>query len=274
MWTLLLGYLFSVSFEESYYKLFKNECSYRSLVTSARYLTYLEAIAGWFYQEHVKPKYNLTGAKKFILEHEFRYNILTQIVFILKYFFTYMHVLSILEFGTFLILFGVYFSIFIKHYSPKFKVIERVSTNNFLKWIYIGIRWTKVELVRIRYLSLNEKIFLSVLFFSFKYILFNTYFWLDFFVFFRLFFIITFLYISLFFIFLPNYLIYNYLIYNFSKNLAFIIKLFVKKLLIYFLLALVIIGLIVVDINVPIIENENFFKEAFLKILFFLVHIS
>ena len=274
MWTLLFGYFFSVNFEESFYKLFKNECFYRSLTTNARYLSYPEAIAGWLCQEHVKSKYNLTGAKKFILEHEFRYNILTQIVFILKYFFTYVHVLSILEFGTFLILFGVYFSIFIKHYSPKFKVIERISTNNCLKWIHIVIRWTKVELIKIRHLSLNEKTIFSVLFFSFKYIFFKTYLWLDFFIFFRLFFIITFIYISLFSIFLPNYLIYNYLLYHFSKNLALIIKLFAKKLLICFLLLLVVIKLIMVDIDVTIIENENFFKEAFFKTILFLVHIS
>lgn len=274
MWTLLLGYLFSVNFEESFYKLFKNECYYRNITTSARYLTYPEAIAGWLYQEYVKPKYNLTGAKKFISEHDFRYNILTQIIFILKYFFTNIHILSILEFGTFLILFCVYLLIFIKHYSLKFKVVKRISSNNYLKWIHIGIRWAKVKLVQIIYLPLNDKIVFSVLFFLFKYVFFKTYLWLDFFVFFRLFFTITILFIIVFSIFLPNYLIYNYLLYNFSKNLALIIKLVVKKLFICFLLALAIIGLIVIDIDISIIDNENFFKEAFFKTLFFLVYIS
>ena len=274
MWTLILGYSFSVIFEESFYKLFKNECSYRSIITGTRYLTYPEAVVGWFYQEHIKPKYDLTGAKKFSLEHEFRYEILTQILFVWKYFCTYIQVLSILEFGTFLLLFSLYFSIMIKNYSPKFKVFEQISSNNYLKWILLGIRWVKFELVKTRYLSLNEKIFLSVLFFLFKSVFFKTYFWLDFFIFFRFFFIITFLFVAVFSIFLPNYLIYHYLIYNFSKNLALIIKLVAKKLFVCFLLALVIIGLVVVDIDVPVVENDNFFKEAFFKILFFFVHIS
>lgn len=274
MWTLLLGYSFSVIFEESFYQLFKNDCSYRNIITGDRYLTYPEASVGWFYQEHVKPKYDLTGAKKFILEHEFRYIILTQVLFVFKYFCTYMHILSILEFGTFLLLFGVYFSILIKHYSPKFKVVERISSTNYLKWIFRGVRWTRAKLVKMIYLPLNEKIFFSVSFFLFKYVLLKTYLWLDFFVFFRLFFIIIVLYITVFSIFLPNYLIYSYLLYNFSKNLALIIKLVTKKLLTCSLLALVILVLIVVDIEVPIIENANFFKEAFFKILFFLVYIS
>jgi hypothetical protein len=274
MLTFLLGYSFSALFEESVYKLFKNECSYRSLTTSARYLTYPEASVGWLYQEYIKLKYDLTGAKKFTLEHEFRYIILTQIILIWKYFCTYMHILSILEFGTFLVLFGVYFSIIIKLYSPKLKVIERITADNYLKWFSLGLRWIKVKLVKIRYLPLNEKIFRSVLLFLFKYLFLKTYFWLDFFVFFRFFFIITFFFIIMLSIFLLYYLIYIYLLYNFSKNLALIIKLVSKKLLICFLLALAIIGLIVVDFDVPIIDNENFFKEVFFKVIFFLVQVS
>lgn len=274
MWTLLLGYLFSVIFEESFYQLFKNDCSYRDLITCDRYLTYLEAGVGWLYQEHVKPKYDLTGAKKFILEYEFRCDILTQILFVFKYFCIYMHILSILEFGTFLLLWGVYFSILSKHYSSKFKVVERISSTNYLKWVFLGVRWVKAKLIKLRYLPLNEKIFLSVLFFLFQYVFLKTYLWLDFFVFFRFFFIGTLLFVILFSIFLPNYLIYNYLLYNFSKNLALIIKLVTKKLLICYLLVLVILRLIMVDFEVPALENANFFKEAFFKILFFLVYIS
>jgi hypothetical protein len=274
MLTLLLGYSFSVIFEESCYQLFKNNCSYRNLITSDRYLTYLEASVGWFYQEHVKPKYDLTGAKKFILEYGFRCNILTHALFVFKYFCTYMHILSILEFGTFLVLWSVYFSILIKHYSSKFKVIGRISSTNYLKWIFLGVRWTRVKLIKIRYLPLNEKIFFIVLFFLFKYVFLKTYLWLDFFVFFRLFFIGTLLFVILFSIFLPNYIIYNYLLYNFSKNLALIIKLVTKKLLICYLLMLVILGLIMIDFSILALENANFFKESFFKILFFLVYIS
>ena len=129
MWTLLLGYSFSVIFEESFYKLFKNDFSYRNVISCDRYLTYLEAGVGWLYLEHVKLKYDLTGAKKFILEYEFRCEILTQILFVLKYFCTYMHILSILEFFI-----DNFFFIF--HVTGRYLLIHSSSSNISVKNVY------------------------------------------------------------------------------------------------------------------------------------------
>ena len=267
MLALLLGYTFSVIFEDSVIKLFKNNFYFRVL-------TFPGACVGWLYQEHVRRDYNMTGAKKFTLEHAFRYRVFTQILLVCKYFCTYTHLVSILEFGTFFLLFGLYSVILINHYLPQFKKAERISANNYLKFFLQGIRRIKSEFIKIRYLPSNEKIFYSILFLLIKCGFLRTYFWLDFFVFFRLFFLIISLFILAFSIFLSSYLIYNLLIPNYPKNIALLIKVLTKKLIFYLMFLLVSVMLIVSDIDIQNIFNENFFKEIFFKTLFFLVRIS
>lgn len=266
MLTLLLGYIFSVIFEDSVIQLFQYDFYFRIL-------TFSGACVGWFYQEHVRRDYEITGAKKFILEHTFRYKVFTQILLVCKYFCGYTHVTSILEFGTFLALFGLYCVIFINHNSPQLKRVERITVNNYLRFYLRGVYQAKNMLIKIRHLTLNEKLFFSVSFLLIRYLL-KTYFWLDFFVFFRLFFLIASPCILIFSCFLLNYLIYNYSIPNYPKNVALLIKLLAKKIIFYSLLVLVSITLILSDIVIQHILNENFFKEIFFKILFFLVQIS
>ena len=267
MWTLLLGYTFSVIFEDSAIKLFENNFYFRVL-------TFPGACIGWLYQEHVRRDYDMTGAKKFTLEHAFRFRVFTQILFVCKYYCAYTHLISILEFGTFLLLFGLYSAILINHYLPQLKIVERISTNNYLKFFSFGVRRMKSVFIKMRYSTLNEKLFFSTLFLLFRCGFLKTYFWLDFFVFFRLFFIVTSLFTITFSIFLPNYLIYNILIPKYPKNVALLIKVLIKKLIFYLLLLLVSIILIVSDIDIHNILNENFFKEIFFKTLFFLVQVS
>lgn len=266
MWTLLLGYTFSVIFEDSVIQLFQNNFYFRVL-------TFPGACVGWFYQEHVRRDYEITGAKKFLLEHTFRYRVFIQTLLVCKYFCGYTHVTSILEFGTFLLLFGLYSTIFINHYSPQLKIVERITVNNYLKFYLLGTRWLKTKFIKMRYLTLNEKLFFSISFLLFRCFS-KTYFWLDFFVFFRLFFLIVSPCILIFSCFLLNYLIYNFLIPNYPKNAALLIKLLIKKFIFYLLLTVVFIMLIVSDIDIQNIFNENFFKETFFKILLFFVQIS
>jgi hypothetical protein len=267
MLALLLGYTFSVIFEDSVIKLFKNNFYFRVV-------TFPGACIGWLYQEHVRRDYDMTGAKKFTLEHTFRYRVFTQILLVCKYFCAHTHLTSILEFGTFLLLFGLYSAILISYYLPQFKIAERISTNNYLKFFLLGIRKIKSEFIKIRYYTLNEKLFFSTLFLLLRHGFLKTYFWLDFFVFFRLLFLIVSLFIMILFIFLSNYLIYNFLIPHYPKNIALLLKVLIKKLIFYLFLLFVSIMLIVSDIDIQSVCNENFFKEIFFKVLFFLVQIS
>lgn len=267
MLTLLLGYSFSVIFDDSIIKLFKNSCSFRIL-------TYTGAGVGWLYQEHIRTKYDMSGAKKFTLEHEFRYRVLTQILLICKYFCVYTHLVSTLELGTLLLLLGFYSTIIVRSHILQFKIVERVFFSNYLKLIFLEICCIKAYFIKILDLPLNDKIFFISLFFLFRYGFLKIYFWLDFFIVIRPFIFLSFMFIVVFSIFLPNYIIYNFLVYNSPKNIALLIKVITKKFIFYFLLFFVFIKLIVSDIDVQNTLNENFFKEIFFKSILFFVEIS
>ena len=267
MWILLLGYLFSVLFEDSVVRFFLYDFYYRII-------TYSGGGVGWLYHEYLRPQHGMGGAKKFTLDHDLRHRVYTQIILIGKHFCVYTHLISILELGTLSLLWGLYGSILIEHFSQQFKAVERISTNNYYILIRRKIRWIKSEFTKMRHLTLNDKIFFSALFFLFRYGFLKTYFWVDFFVLLRPLFIIFIVITILFSVFLPNYLIYNCLISNFPKNAALLIKMFTKKLILCFLFLLVFIALIVSDLDEYSVVNENFFKEFFFKITLFVVYIS
>lgn len=267
MLTLLLGYTFSVIFEDSVIKLLKNNFYFRAL-------TFSGASVCWFYQEHVRRDYDMTGAKKLTSEHTFRYKVFIQVLLVCRYFCSYTHIVSVLEFGTLSLLFSFYSVVLINHYLPQFKIVERITTNNYSKFFVLGLRSIKREFIKMRRLTLNEKFLLSLLLLVFRCGVLKTYFWLDFLIFFRPFFLLVSLFTIVFSIFLPYYLIYSFLIPNYPKNIALLIKVLTKKSIFYLLLSLVSIILMVFDIDIQSILNENFFKETFFKILFFLVQIS
>jgi hypothetical protein len=191
MWILLLGYLFSVLFEDSVVRFFLYDFYYRII-------TYSGGGVGWLYHEYLRPQHEISGAKKFTLDHDLRYRVYTQIILISKHFCFYTHLISILELGTLSLLWGLYGFILVEYFSQQFKAVERISTNNYFKLILRKIRWIKSEFTKLRHLTLNDKIFFSALFFLFRYGFSKTYFWLDFFVLFRPLFIV-FIVITIFF---------------------------------------------------------------------------
>ena len=275
MWTILTGYLLSNVFENQTVKLFKNQFSNKTLSLSG-------IVIGWLFQEHTKEELDMTGGKRFILERDFRNRFLAQSFKIFRNLLLYPHLITVLELGTFLLLFGLFFIVVTKLYLPKFKVAKQKFINDFLKptlqrihfsnyqssknydifinnfLIYVYLNWS---------LSFNCATLFSCFFILFKYGFLKIYFWFDLFFIFRPVILIIFLLYTIFSIFWLNYLIYTYFIYCFPKNIALLIKILTKKFIFYFSCLWVFIELLIYDINTQNLVTDNFFKEIFFKII-------
>ena len=247
MWIILTGYFLSVLFENKIIELYKNKIPN----------TIFSIFIKWLFQEYIEDEFYLNSGKYFMIDQEFRNKFIIQSLKILINIIIYSHIITLLEFGTFLIFFCLWFTILFKTFLPKFQLNKK---NMFIK---------------LKILDFNIKFNEIFLFISF-YIFFNQgflkiYYWFDLFFIFRPLIIILLLISNVFFIYWLVYVIYLSLLYDISKNLSLIIKVFITKLHIYILYLIVFIKLIIYEINIQNLVTMNFFKEIFFKIILIFV---
>lgn len=101
MWTLIAGHFISFFFEYLIINLYKNNFTNKNM-------SIYNIIFGWLLQEHVKQDFNMTGGKRFMLKCDFRNRFITQTLKVFRNIIFWVHIITILEFGTFIVLFCFY----------------------------------------------------------------------------------------------------------------------------------------------------------------------
>jgi hypothetical protein len=131
MWTLISGQLISYMFEYLIFKLFKNKFSNKNM--SLAQITF-----GWLFQEHVREDFNMTGGKRFMLKKDFRNRFITQSVKITRNIIFWVHTITTIELGTWLIILATLFYLIYLELITKQKV-EYVFTDHFIFIILLFI---------------------------------------------------------------------------------------------------------------------------------------
>ena len=269
MWTLLTGYVLSTIFEHQTAKLFEDLFSNKNLML-------IGIIVGWFFQEFTPEKYGIPGGKKFMIDYDYRYRTIIQIVLITKRFLFEIHLVSFLELGTFLVLIGLYYFV-LKRFIFFNTLILKIKTKRFIIYIKKILKDSDLPGLKINRLwsfwtwTYNETILYSFLFFFIRYGFFRVYSWKDILFFIKpIFYLIFFLFV-MYALFFSCYFFYLHFINRFLINLALIFKVISKKILVYLVYFYIFIKLIVFDIDIQNTTNENFFKEIFFKFLLFLI---
>lgn len=233
MWTLISGQVISYIFEYLILKLIKNNFSNKNM-----YL--VQIIFGWLFQEHVREDFNMTGGKRFMLKRDFRNRFITQSVKVIRNVIFWIHCITTIELGTWLILLVTLFYLIYLELIVTKKKTEYVFTEHFIFILLLFI------------ITQGCKIYgLFDIFFIFR----------PFMIAITMFFII---FIILWF----NYLFYIVLL-KISKTLSLIIRLFVNKINFSLIFFLMVSFLFVASITQENINNENFFHEFALRAVFF-----
>ena len=124
MWTLISGQLISYIFKYLIFKLFKDEFSNKNM--SIAQITF-----GWLFQEHVRQDFNTTGGKRFMLKRDFRNRFITQIIKIVRNVIFWIHTITVLELGTWLLfLLALFYLIHIELITKQ--KTEYVFTEHFI----------------------------------------------------------------------------------------------------------------------------------------------
>ena len=124
MWTLISGQLVSYIFKYLIFKLFKDEFSNKNM--SLAQITF-----GWLFQEHVREDFNMTGGKRFMLKRDFRNRFITQTIKIIRNVIFWVHTVTTLELGTWLLfLFSLFYLIYIELITKQ--KTEYVFTEHFI----------------------------------------------------------------------------------------------------------------------------------------------
>ena len=260
MWALLTGYLLSIFFKSQTVELFKNKFSNETL-------SFVGVLVGWLFQEYIREEFDLTGGKRFMLEGDFRNRMFTQSLKIVKDLMVYPYLITILELGTFVLVFGSWITII---YWPKFvelkkKVVKFVIHMEFKNYdcflnktfVFIYSNWN---------LRHDDMLLFFFLGFIFKHEFLSAYFWYDIIFLFRPFFLLLLTLFELFpFIFIV-YIVYIYMLFNLSKNWMLTLKLFVTKLFFFVIIVVFYLALGFYDLDFQSLRTENFFKEEFFKI--------
>jgi len=269
MWTLLVGYVLSSIFENQTVKLFENLFSNKNLML-------IGIIVGWFFQEFTPEEYGIPGGKKFIIDYDYRYRTITQMLLITKRFLFYIHLVSILELGTLLVLIGLYCFILknIQFFKTDSLIIKIKRVIIFIKNIIKDIDLPEFKISRFWSFwtwTFYETVLYSFIFFLIRYGFFKVYSWKDLLFIIRPIFYLIFILFILYSLFMFCYLFYLAIMNKIHKNIALILKVISKKITVYFLYLFIILKLIVFDIEIQNLTNENFFKEIFFKVLLFLI---
>jgi hypothetical protein len=86
---------------------------------------------GWLFQEHVREDFNMTGEKRFMLKKDFRNRFITQSVKITRNIIFWVHTITTIEFGTWLIILATLFYLIYLELITKQKT-EYVFTEHFI----------------------------------------------------------------------------------------------------------------------------------------------
>ena len=228
MWTLISGQLISYIFKYLIFKLFKDEFSNKNM--SLAQITF-----GWLFQEHVREDFNMTGGKRFMLKRDFRNRFITQTIKIIRNVIFWIHTITTLELGTWLLFLLTLFYLMYVELVTKQKT-EYVFTEHF---IFIMLLFLITQGCKIYGLF-------DVFFITRPFILFIV----------KLYTVLT--------VLMFGYLFY-FIIVNASKTLSLIVRLCINKItfILFFLFLTVIF--FVTTISQENILNENFFHELTLR---------
>jgi hypothetical protein len=228
MWTLISGQLISYMFEYLILKLFKNKFSNKNM--SLAQITF-----GWLFQEHVREDFNMTGGKRFMLKKDFRIRFITQSVKIIRNIIFWVHAITTIELGTWLIILVILFYLVYLELITKQKT-EYVFTEHF---IFIILLFIMIQGCKIY--GLFDIFFIARPF------------------------VIAIIKLYIIFIILWfNYLFYLVIIKT-SKTLSLIIQLCINKINFFLVFFLIISFLLVATISQENFNNENFFHELTLR---------
>ena len=254
MWTIISGYFISIIFEYLTTKLHKNNLSNKNM-------SFFEIVLGWLFQEHVRQDFNMTGGKRFMIKIDFRNRFITQSVKIIRNIIFWIHVLNILELGTFIILFCFFTIIFIKKF---YDFISRTKTSKL-----------DITSLFLRLFVISKKeILLFVSFLTFLYFFFfKTYSLFDFFFVLRPFVLLLYLFLNISYIFWFSYLLYNYMLIPYLIKFGKLINVLVYKTHFYLMTIYFISNIMINEINFENITVQNFFKELLFKLLCFTLNI-
>lgn len=273
MWIFFTGYLLSGVFEHGTVKLFKNRFHNETLSLK-------EILIGWLFQEHIEEEFDMTAGKKFVLEQDYRSQLLTHIFEISKDLVLYSHLIITLELGTFLLLLCFFTFIISKIYWLNLKdlitsklllKICRTLGNNQQKNYETVVNLILRFIRRNWHINTGEAASFCLVFLLLKNLFMGRYFQFDLYFVLRPIILASLLICAVFSFLHVNYLLYIYLLNVVSKKLAFLVKLVIKKHLFYFTYFCGSVVMIIHDFNVVNSTTENFFKEIlFTSIFFFL----
>lgn len=228
MWTLISGQLISYIFKYLIFKLFKDEFSNKNM--SLTQITF-----GWLFQEHVREDFNMTGGKRFMLKRDFRNRFITQTIKVIRNVIFWVHTITTLELGTWLLFLSVLFYLIYIELISKQKT-EYVFTEHF---IFIMLLFIITQGCKIYGLF-------DVFFITRPFIIFIL----------KLYTVLIILIFGYFF---------YYIIINTSKTLSLTIRLCINKIIFLLFSFFLTSVFFIVTISQENIINENFFHELTLR---------
>jgi hypothetical protein len=232
MWTLISGQLISYVFKYLIFKLFKDEFSNKNL--SLAQITF-----GWLFQEHVREDFNTTGGKRFMLKRDFRNRFITQSIKIIRNVIFWVHTITTLELGTWLVfLLALFYLIYIELVTKQ--KVEYVFTEHFIFIMLLFLITQGCTLY-----GLFDLFFITRPFIIFVL---------------KLYAVLT--------VILSGYLFY-FILFNISETLSLTFRLFINKITFILFVLFLTSVLVVTIISQENIINENFFHELTLRIFCF-----
>jgi len=232
MWTLISGQLISYVFKYLIFKLFKDEFSNKNL--SLAQITF-----GWLFQEHVREDFNTTGGKRFMLKRDFRNRFITQSIKIIRNVIFWVHTITTLELGTWLVfLLALFYLIYIELVTKQ--KVEYVFTEHF---IFIMLLFLITQ--GCTFYGLFDLFFITRPFIIFVL---------------KLYAVLT--------VIIFGYLFY-FILFNISETLSLTFRLFINKITFILFVLFLTSVLVVIIISQENIINENFFHELTLRIFCF-----
>lgn len=232
MWTLIAGQLISYVFKYLIFKLFKDEFSNKNL--SLAQITF-----GWLFQEHVREDFNTTGGKRFMLKRDFRNRFITQSIKIIRNVIFWVHTITTLELGTWLIfLLALFYLIYIELVTKQ--KAEYVFTEHFIFIMLLFLITQGCTLY-----GLFDLFFITRPFIIFVL---------------KLYAVLT--------VIIFGYLFY-FILFNISETLSLTFRLFINKITFILFVLFLTSVLVVTIISQENIINENFFHELTLRIFCF-----
>jgi hypothetical protein len=210
------------------FKLFKDELSNKNM--SLTQITY-----GWLFQEHVREDFNTTSGKRFMLKRDFRNRFITQSIKIIRNVIFWVHTLTTLELGTWLVLLLALFYLVYIELTTKQKT-EYIFTEHF---IFITLLFLVTQGCTLY--GLFDLFFITRPFIIFVL---------------KLYTVLT--------VIIFSYLFY-FVLFNISKTLNLTVRLLVNKITFILFYLLISSLLVVTIISQENITNENFFHELTLR---------